>query len=436
MLPAAAAAQPRPDVERLSLDAAIKIALDQNRGLASARLDVRRAEAELAMARTRRLPLLETTAMASQLLTPVSFSFPQGAFGTFPGIGPVPAANTDVQTPRGANYYLSSQVSQPLSQLFRIGLTVRGAAASRAAAVERTREQQLATVTAVKRLYFAILQTESALDATGEALALYRELDRTVANRVAQKVSLQSDGLDVRLRLAEAELSRTMLGNTLASQKEQLNQLLGRDVTTRFEVEPASAVATFAVDIAAVRTRALADRPDVREARLKVEQAELDRRVTSAARIPDVSLAVSYTSNFNIDALPRNLAVVGVQFKWEPFDWGRRKREVAAKSQIVSQAKLAVREAEDRATVEINTRFRKLAESKAYLEVVDMARGVAREKLRVATNRYQVQAALLTDVLDLRSRLADSDSRYQDALMAFWTARAEFEQAIGEGVLQ
>jgi outer membrane protein TolC len=436
LLPAAAAAQPPAGTgERLSLESAIKMAIDNNRSLATARLDVERADAQLAVARSRRLPSLEMTAMASQLLTPVSFSFPQGAFGTFPGIGPIPAANTDVQTPRGANYYFSSQVSQPLSQLFRIGLNVRGAATSRAVAIERTRVQQLAAVNAVKRLYFAILQTESAVQANAEAIALYRELDRTVATRVAQKVSLQSDVLDVRLKLAEAQLTHTTLRNTLASQKEQLNQLLGRDVQTMFEVEAASTIAAFAVDLDAVRARALADRPDVREARLEVEQADLDRRATSAARIPDVSLALSYTSNFNIDALPRNLAVAGVRFSWEPFDWGRRRREVAAKSHVVAQARLALREIEDRAALEINTRFRKLAEARAYLDVVDMARGAAREKLRVTTNRYQVQAALLTDVMTLRSALADSDDRYQAALLAFWTARADFEQAIGEGVL-
>src|SRR5262249_42172247 len=160
---------------------------------------------------------------------------------------------------------------------------------------------------------------------------------------------------------------------------------------------------------------------DIREARLKVQQAEIDRRSTSAERIPDVSLALSYTSNFNIDALPRNLAAFGIQVKWEPWDWGRRGREVAAKAAVVEQAKLSVREVEDRAVLEINSRFRKLAEARAQLAVVDMARDVAREKLRVASNRYQVQAALLTDVLKLRSELADSNDSYQSTLMAFWT---------------
>jgi outer membrane protein TolC len=435
LLPAAATAQSRAASEPLSLESAIGIALDNNRTLGVARRDVERAAADLAVARSRRLPSFETTASVSQLLTPVTFAFPRGAFGEYPGIGPIPSVDTDVKTPQGVSYYVSSQVSQPLSQLYRIGLGIRGAATSRAAAVERTREQELATVNAVKRSYFAIVQTRSALAANAEALALYRELDRTVSNRVAQRVSLQSESLDVRLRLAETELSRVTLENTLASQKEQLNQLLGRDVLMPFDVDALPAgPGTLDANLEGLRRRAIDERPDVRQARLKVEQADLDRRVNAAGRIPDVSLAVSYLSNFNIDALPRNLATVGIQVTWEPFDWGRRGREVAAKGQVVAQAKLAARDVEDRAALEINSRFRKLAEARATLDVIDMARNSAREKLRVATNRFQVQAALLTDVLSLRSGMAEADDRFQSALAAFWTAKADFEQAIGGGV--
>jgi outer membrane protein TolC len=187
--------------------------------------------------------------------------------------------------------------------------------------------------------------------------------------------------------------------------------------------------------VAAAQARALEGRPDVREARLKLQQADLDRRLKRADQIPEISLAVSYSSNFNIDVLPRNLASVGVQVKWEPFDWGRKGRELAAKSHILAQARLGVREAEDRAVVDINSRFRTLTEMRALLNVTEMAQRAAREQLRVKTTQYQAQAALLTDVLHVRAELADTNDRYQQALSAFWTAKADFERAVGEEVI-
>ena len=434
LMAAAAAGQPAADrtIERLSLEAATRLAIENNRQLQTARLQVEKADADLAVARTRRLPAFETEATGSYLLSPVDFAFPQGAFGDFPGTGPIPATDTAVSVPRQPTMYVSSQVSQPISQLHRIGLGIRNATATRDIERERARAQDLSVVNTVKRLYFAILQTESALTATNEAIALYRELDRTVEVRVAQKVALRSDALDVQLRLAQEELARTTWQNRLASQKEQLNQLLGRDVRTAFEVDEAAAITAMDVDVEAARTHALENRPDVREARLAVTQAELAQRIKKAERIPDVSVAVSYVSNFNIDVLPANLATVGVNVKWEPFDWGRRGRELAAKSRTIQQARLTVRDAEDRTVIEINSRYRTLTEKRAQLTVARMAQSTVREKLRVKTNQYQVQAALLPDVLRVRAEAADADDRYQQALLGFWTAKADYDLAVGE----
>ena len=438
LIPAGAAAQPdlRADGARLSLAAAVRMAVENNRQLQAARLRVEKADADVAAARTRRLPVFETEVSASQLLTPVDFAFPRGAFGDFAGTGPIPSVDTTVSVPRQPTYYLSSQVSQPISQLFRIGLGIRSVATTSEIERERARADQLEVVNNVKRLYFSILQTQSALAATNEAIELYRELDRTLTVRVAQRVALRSDALDVQVRLAQEELARTTRQNTLASQKERLNQLLGRDVRTAFDVEDISTISVLEADLDAAQAYALENRPDVRQARLKLQQADLDRRMAKAERIPEISLAVSYTSNFNIDVLPTNLATAGVQLKWEPFDWGRKKHELAAKTRTVDQARLGVRDAEDRTVLEINSRFRALAEKRALVDVTRMAQAATREKLRVKTNQFQVQAVLLPDVLQVRAELANTDDRYQQALMDFWTAKADYELAVGEEVLQ
>lgn len=438
LVPALAFGQtaPQSQDESLTVDAAVRLAVEHNRQVQSARLEVQKAEAELAVSRTRRLPTFASSVTASQLLTPVSFAFPRGAFGEFPGTGPIPAVDTNVSVQRQPTLYVKSQISQPISQLLQIGLGIRSATATRDLERERARAQQLSVVNAVKRLYFAILQTESALAADDEAMALYQELDRTVAVRVAQKVSLRSDATDVQYRLAEEELSRTTHRNALASQKEQLNQLMGRDVLTAFDVAAVSTISVVEVDLQAAVQRALDNRPDVREAKLSVMQAELSRGLTKADRLPEVSVAVSYSSNFNMDVLPRNMATVGVQVTWEPFDWGRSAHEYAAKSRAVEQARLGVRDTLDRAVIEINSRFRTLAETRAQLKVAEIAQAGAREKLRVTTNQFRVQAVLLSGVLQQRAELADTDDRYQEALLAFWTAKADFEQALGEDVIR
>lgn len=438
LLPPMAAAQSviePPAGERLSLTTAVRLAIEHNRQVQAARLQVAKAETDLAAIRTRRLPSFATSASASQLLTPVEFAFPRGAFGDFPGTGPIPAEDTTVSSPRRPTVLLQSQLTQPLSQLYEIGLNIRGAENVRQIEQERLREREIEVVNAVKRAYFAILQAESALTASEEAIRFYQELERTLDVRVAQKVALRSDALDAGYRLAQEKVAHVKRLNTLASQKEQLNQLLGRDVATPFDVDGMGGSLLIDIDVAAARARAVSSRPDVRQARLDLHQAELDRRLKKADQLPDVSLAVAYTSNFNIDVLPRNMASLGFQVKWEPFDWGRKGRELASKDRVIEQSRLALRDVEDRATLEINSRHRTLAEARATLDVVRLAQGTTREKLRVKSNQYQIQATSLADLLQVRAELAAADDRYQQALLAFWTAKADFERALGEDVI-
>ena len=86
--------------DRLTLDTAVQIALEHNRQLQTALLQVEKADASIDVARTRRLPVFDIEVSAAQLLTPAGFAFPQGAFGDFPGTGPIPATDTTVTVPR------------------------------------------------------------------------------------------------------------------------------------------------------------------------------------------------------------------------------------------------------------------------------------------------------------------------------------------------
>jgi AcrB/AcrD/AcrF family/Outer membrane efflux protein len=109
----------------LSIDEAVSRALSSNRVLASAVLDVSRAEEKMAAAKSSRWPTLSLNVLASRLLTPIDFEFEKGVFGDFPGIGPTPAEDTKVGSPRGFTTLGLGQLQFPLSQQYEIGLNVR-----------------------------------------------------------------------------------------------------------------------------------------------------------------------------------------------------------------------------------------------------------------------------------------------------------------------
>ena len=298
---------------------------------------------------------------------------------------------------------------------------------------EKLRAEQQSLVAGVKRAYYAILLTESGLRNVRDEVASYRELDRVTGEFVTQQVALRGDLLQIQTRLAKAEYDLADLGNRLATQKEQLNRLLGRDVFAEFSIIPVSQMIVFEADVAAARRRAVEQRPELKQARLRVEQAKLDRRIKKAEYIPDVSAGFTSLTLRNFDAVvPRNIASVGVVVSWEVFDWGRRKHQLAEKGKTVEQAENAAREIEDQILIDVSDKFRKLQQTGLALRVAKAGCETAREKLRVTKANYKLSMVILSDVLQSQAYVSEADHQYQQALLSFWTAKAEYEKALGD----
>lgn len=418
--------------EKLTLQQAIDLALRHNRLLNIEKLEVEKAEYKLATTATRRLPGFDVSVQELQWFTPPEFRFSRGVFGQFPGLGPVPPADTTITSSHGPTAFIIARATQPLTQLHRINLGIKMGELGRDVADSKLELKKREIAHQIKRGYYAILQLQSALDASEGTLKLYRELDRVVGEYVTQQVALASDSLDAKTQLAKEEFETLKLRNNLAASKELLNHLLGRDIRTEFAVDAISANTVYEIELSMAQTRALAERPELKEAQLKLKLAEYDRRLKKAEAIPDISATFGYFSAFGVSVLPQNASGVGFTLNWEPFDWGRRKHEMAEKQKTIEQAREVLRETESSVLRDVGDKFRKLQESRALFRVSQLAQESAREKLRVATNKYSLEAVLYKEVLQKQAELAAAQDRYQQALLAFWTARADFEKAIGE----
>jgi outer membrane protein TolC len=422
--------------EPLTLERAVDLALKRNRSVKNAELEVYSFEDQLKALKTKRLPSFKVTALVNQPLTSFEQTFEKGIFGTFPGTGPIPSEDTTISSSKNPTAVVNAQVTQPLSQLFRINLNIRQLELSREMGAEELRLKQQSVVNDVKRAYYSILQTQSAFESTEASVKLYREVDRVTETYVLQQVALKTDQLEVQSKLAKAEYELLTLNNLLASQKEQLNHLLGRDVNTEFVVTDGFDAAQYVMretDLATARERALEQRPEIRKARLGLGQARLDRRIKKSEYIPEVSLNFNYTSPIGYSGiLPRSISGVAVQVEWEVFDWGRRKNELAEKGRVIEQAENSLREAESQVLMDVNNHFRKLQENCQLLRVTRMSQEAAVANLKVVTYKYRVQSVLLKDVLQAQAALADANYEYRKALMSFWTAKADFEKALGE----
>jgi hypothetical protein len=76
--------------------------------------------------------------------------------------------------------------------------------------------------------------------------------------------------------------------------------------------------------------------------------------------------------------------------------------------------------------------WRRLQDAVKLVESAQLARNAMRDRARVIRVRYENQATLAQDLFRAQADLAEADRRCNEALVSYWTARADYEASTGE----
>lgn len=416
----------------LTLEEAVQQAVANNSALKTTRLETLRATDDLAAAKTRRFANTQVIGFGAQLLTKPSVTFPEGSLGVY-SVGPIPATDQKIDIARKPVAGVFASVLQPLSTQYRLHLLLTAMKFG----VEVTKQDQektrLEVIDRVRQTYYAVSEAQSALDSLEASLPFYEETKRLAGENLRRETILESNLLGADAQLLKTQNAISDAKDQVAAASEKLDDLMGRDIHTAFRVTEIGAEDSEVEALPALEERALKNQPDLKKAALQVQQAHYDARAKKAEYIPDVSLAFNYATTANFaNVLPSNITFAGMQLTWEPWDWGRRREEYAAKQVKEEQAKVSVSATERAILIEVRSAWRQLEQTRRALQLSAATERTARQKLKEVQEQFKREAALASNLFSAQSDLASADSRQQQALAAFWQARADLKKAIGE----
>lgn len=430
LLAAGMMAQDQADV--LTVDQAVKVALANNRLLKITSLQLGGAKEDYLAFKTHRFPTFKTYIFASELLAPISFEVPAGQFGSYPGIGPIPATNTPITTPQQPTAYVMANVSQPLLTLYKINIGIAGKGLQVDMATQQLEGKRQAVVANVRETYYAALMAENAIEASQASIKQYQELERISTQYLAELVVLKSELLEIQAKLAQEKLSLLKLQDKQATAKQTLNNLMGRDIHTPFQTASAAELSPAEDNLPTAESKALEQNSDIKEAEIAIKQAENMVRQTKAKYLPDLDLSVHYVSPFGVNFVPTNIAGAGVEFSWEAWDWNRRKHEVNEKNIKVEETKVNLDETRAQVLLSVDQAYRAVHEAQSAVTAAVLFRDSASEKLREVTEQFGQKTKLLRDVLQQQASVEKANADYNEALASFWSARAKLQKAMGE----
>lgn len=282
--------------------------------------------------------------------------------------------------------------------------------------------------------YYAVLLESKHLEVVEQALATAQAILDRSKNRFDSGVVVESDYLSSQVRLAarKQELIRTQ--NNLVLARAQLSTALGSSAQTEFDATDALAEKKLpALSLEEVETRAVRERPDLK--RLRAERAAQQRSVAIAKS----AFGPRVTGFADWEADNRSFLAGGGGSNWtagleiqvDLFQGGAKRAELSHEQAL--QAKVAAAEeiSTDAIRMEVRRAFYDVDAASQQLEVARAAIASAQESLRINQNRYDSGLATISDLLSAEEAARRSQADYWDTIYRYYTGYATLELAGG-----
>lgn len=419
------------DAPIMTLEQALNIVRTQNLQVKNANIQVDLVGDQKDAMQSNIFPELSAGVRGYQNFVDNEYTFEEGSLGTVGG-DPVPSTNVEIDTTDGFSTHYSITAKQPLIQLYEINLNVDKLNLEQDIARQQLRGTRQTVSWQVKQLYYQILSYESSMESTMSSITFYTELVNILTNKVAQKTELEYQLLNAQAELASSKHDLVAEKNNIITNKQQLNGLLDREISTPFSVSMAFDDPLQRHTEQTAEEQALANNPQTAQARLQIKVAETDVEIQKTDYYPDLDLVASYGKSQHTKLIPDESLYVGLFAKWDFYTWGRNESNVSGTKRALSQAINSLRDSEDQVRAQISEDIRNLTVARELVPVTKLAQKAAEEKLRVNTNQYKADAILLDDLLDAKSELSQADDNFHQAQLAVWNASAELEKDLGE----
>jgi outer membrane protein len=461
--PAQTAGSAPMDTERVvSLEDALRMALDRNRDIHEARLSVEGASGRVAEARASMLPRVDLNASYTRNVTPPASFMPARFFD--------PDAEPDELTrvSFGGDNVWSSNVSfeQPLFEA-RAFAGVGAAGRYRALQEEALRGQVIEVANRVRILYYELLLARE------QARLIERSVDRVVQSleetRALNRAGVAADfdvlRLEVELANLEPQLRRVV--NQARAREREMSTALDLEEGIRIQIvgdlaqlnldDPAAndagnrallslmGVAPPASDdVAGVRElleRALEGSPELAQLELAEDLQSAELRVEQAAYLPRVALFGSYQVHAQQDGRPDFFGqsglrgygrLVGIEVSVPVFTGFQRGARVQQKTTAIRQTRTQREVAADRVRDRVRTVLEEAEEARHRVQGQRLAVTQARRGFEIASSQYREGLGSQLELTDAEVALRQSEFNYAEAVFDYLSSRARLDALLGQ----
>lgn len=253
-------------------------------------------------------------------------------------------------------------------------------------------------------------------------LKLLQQLDSDVEKMIAEGVATKADGLSVRVKVNEAEMTLTKVEDGLSLARMLLCQLCGLDLSSPISLadENMEDIPLLASDTGFDISTAYENRPEIRSLELATQIYKQKINVTRAEHLPSIALIGNYMvtnpSVFNsFENKFKGMWNVGVMVQIPIWHWGEGVYKTRAAKAEARIAQYQLQDAREKIELQVNQAAFKVNEAGKKLVMSTKNMEKAKENLRYATLGFKEGVIATSNVLEAQTAWLSAHSEKIDA---------------------
>lgn len=423
----------QPVQEKLTIDQAIRIAMENSLQRQIAQDDVKIARDKLAQAYSAYGPRLTieggynhyneqpSEVQLAQKVVDLNNALSAYTSGAFP-------LKQDMDD--SLNYYgYHLQLSQPLYTGHKLTATKNAAKANQKSAQANLTAADNDLVMSVKKAYYTVLLCQQMEVTMNEAVSSMEDHLREANAYYKVELVPKLDVLRAEERLADLKQKQLLAQNNLTLAKTSFNYVLGVDLNTVYSFNDKMESGSIPQDLQACQNEALLQRPELEGINAKIEMAKQAVLIAKSGFKPTVALVADHYQYEPIDQAPSTS--VGVVGTMKLFESGMTLHQIAEADDTLKQAQTGKELLERGIKLEVEQAYRNVEVALQTIEVAQKSLDTAQETLQVANTRYKVGLSTSLERLDAEVGLTQAKTNYSQALSMYNIAVAELDRAMG-----
>jgi outer membrane protein TolC len=194
------------------------------------------------------------------------------------------------------------------------------------------------------------------------------------------------------------------------------------------------------IDLDNLVKEAVDNRSEIKTVNYTLSANKENIRASRSGYFPSVFVSGNYTfSNPNQRYQPpleefKGTWDVGITLSWDIWNWGGTSSQVIQAEQNLYQSQTTLDLLKENIELEVNQNYLSLKYAKEKLDVIIKTIEQADENLRTFQEKYNVQLATSTDIIDAENSLLQAKTNYTNALIDYKLAKVRLEKSLGRKI--